>query len=108
VSTPARALPRLKDARASLTSEAAAMEKLIQDTKQQFIDLPGARQKAVLREKQELQAALFQSGLVYNQEQRFKISNQNQELAAMVFPGLFAVVPGDDLIEVQSGRGGWI
>ena len=83
------------------------MEKLIQDTKQQFIDLPGTWPKAGLREKQELQAALFQSGLVYNQEQRFMILNQNQELAEMV-AGLLAVVPGDDLIEVQSGRGEWI
>jgi hypothetical protein len=65
-------------------------------------------QKAGVREKQEHQAALFQSGLVYNQEQRFMILNQNQELAEMVFAGLLAVVPGDDLIEVQSGRGEWI
>jgi hypothetical protein len=78
------------------------MEKLIQDTKQQFIDLPGTWQKAVLREKQELQAALFQSGLVYNQEQRFMILNQNQELAEMVFAGLLAVVPGDDLIDFNA------
>jgi hypothetical protein len=49
------------------------MEKLIQDTKQQFIDLPETWQKAALRERQELQAALFQSGLVYNQEQRFMV-----------------------------------
>ena len=75
------------------------MEKLIQDTKQQFIDLPGTWQKAV---KQELQATLFQSGLVYNQEQRFMILNQNQELAEMVFAGLLAVVPGDDLIDFNA------
>jgi hypothetical protein len=36
------------------------------------------------------------------------VLNQNQELAEMVFAGLLAVIPGDDLIEVQSGRGEWI
>jgi hypothetical protein len=36
------------------------------------------------------------------------ILNQNQKLVEMVFAGLLAVVPGDDLIEVQSGRGEWI
>jgi site-specific DNA recombinase len=101
----------IEEARAALASEATTMEKLVEDTRQQFIDLPGTWQKAGLREKQELQAALFQSGLVYNEEQRFMILNQNQELAEMVFAGLLAIIPGEDLIEVesvQSGRGEWI
>jgi len=64
------------------------MEKLIQDTRQQFIDFSGTWQKAELREKQEFQASLFQSGLVYDDQQRFVILNQNQELAKMVRDGL--------------------
>jgi site-specific DNA recombinase len=63
-----KSIAEIEEARAALTSEAATMEKLIQDTKQQFIDLPGTWQKAGLREKQELQSAVFQSGLVYNEE----------------------------------------
>jgi hypothetical protein len=57
------------------------------------------------RDKQELQATLFQSGLSYNTLQRFMCLNQNEDLAQMVFSALFDVAPGDDLIEVQSGRG---
>jgi hypothetical protein len=100
-----KSIAEIEEARAALTSEAATMEKLIQDTRQQFIDLPGTWQKAGLREKQELQAALFQNGLVYNEEQRFMILNQNQELAEMVFAGLLAIIPGEDLIEVVGASG---
>jgi hypothetical protein len=49
-----KSIAEIEGARAALISEAATMEKRIQDTKQQFIDLPGTWQKAALRERQEL------------------------------------------------------
>jgi len=57
------------------------------------VPAPASLQKS--NREQELQAALFHSGLAYNQEQRFVILNQSQELAETVFAGILAVVPGD-------------
>jgi site-specific DNA recombinase len=97
-------MSEIEDARSAFTTEAATMEKLIEDTRQQFIDLRSTWLKASLPDRQELQATLFQNGLAYNKLQRFMILNRNTDLAEMVFAGLLSVMPGDDLIEVQSGR----
>lgn len=93
-----KSIAEIKDERIAFTMNAGTVEQLIEDTRQQFIDLRGAWLKANLQGKQEIQATLFQSGLAFNTLQRFMCLNQNKDLAELVFSALLDVMPGDDLM----------